>query len=327
MLCRFNRIAAVLLLIVGLGLPSAFGQENSLNGVVPRRTKYKHKIRIKEEYDRFKDQVSVNTKFELPLGLRGFVGMAQIWMVALYNTKGEVPAVPDTVAMGFETQTEGWVHLRGAKVIALADSERIDLGHFKSIQSEVLYAGRVMEVIGASVPLADFLKIANAKKVLMRIGGTEIKLKDDHLEALRDFASRMRSSSSDQHLVFKESGESSGSSSAPSVSENGRNVQPSPSSSNNEFKNGIVSKPSGSNSLETDQAQSLKSKVKFTLESNPNGAVIEVDDIEIGVTPKTINMTPGKHKIRLSLSGFEPWERNVDVIEGILTLRLSPLPK
>lgn len=64
-------------------------------------------------------------------------------------------------------------------------------------------------------------------------------------------------------------------------------------------------------------------KVKFTLESNPSGATITIDGIEVGQTPKTITLTRRKHAVTLSLTGYQTWERDVDVIEGILNLRLD----
>lgn len=64
-------------------------------------------------------------------------------------------------------------------------------------------------------------------------------------------------------------------------------------------------------------------KVKFTLESNPSGATITIDGIEVGQTPKTITLTRRKHAVTLSLAGYQTWARDVEVIEGTLNLRLD----
>ncbi len=63
--------------------------------------------------------------------------------------------------------------------------------------------------------------------------------------------------------------------------------------------------------------------VKFTLESNPVGADILIDGVSFGKTPNTIPLTREKHKITLSMAGFQTWEREVSVIEGTLNLRLD----
>lgn len=65
--------------------------------------------------------------------------------------------------------------------------------------------------------------------------------------------------------------------------------------------------------------------VKLTLESTPSGAEILIDGVSFGKTPQTIPLTREKHKVTLSMAGFQTWERDMDVIEGVLTLRLDPI--
>jgi hypothetical protein len=50
--------------------------------------------------------------------------------------------------------------------------------------------------------------------------------------------------------------------------------------------------------------------------SNPDGGEIYVDDSFIGNAPTTLKLTPGKHKIRVSLSGYKDWTRDVTAQSG-----------
>ena len=59
----------------------------------------------------------------------------------------------------------------------------------------------------------------------------------------------------------------------------------------------------------------------------PVAATVEVDGFVVGQQGQPLEMTPGPHKIRVSGSGFEPWERNVLVKPGMqleVGLRMTP---
>jgi PEGA domain-containing protein len=45
-------------------------------------------------------------------------------------------------------------------------------------------------------------------------------------------------------------------------------------------------------------------KVSLTINSVPQGAIFKVDGIEVGATPKIVQLTVGKHKIEFSKEGF-----------------------
>ncbi len=59
----------------------------------------------------------------------------------------------------------------------------------------------------------------------------------------------------------------------------------------------------------------------------PVAATVEVDGFVVGQQDQPLAMTPGPHKIRVTGSGFEPWERNVMVTAGMrleVGLRMTP---
>jgi hypothetical protein len=55
----------------------------------------------------------------------------------------------------------------------------------------------------------------------------------------------------------------------------------------------------------TDSPESL------TVNSNPDGAEIYLDEAFIGNAPSTLKLTPGKHSIRVTLNGHKPWVKDI----------------
>jgi hypothetical protein len=65
---------------------------------------------------------------------------------------------------------------------------------------------------------------------------------------------------------------------------------------------------------QTATAQEAPESLSVT--SNPDGAEIYVDDSLFGNTPATLKLTPGKHTIRVSLSGYKNWVREINAASG-----------
>jgi hypothetical protein len=53
-----------------------------------------------------------------------------------------------------------------------------------------------------------------------------------------------------------------------------------------------------------------------TVSSIPNGARIEVGGIPVGRTAATTKLQPGEYRVRLTLEGYETWERKIAVRLG-----------
>jgi hypothetical protein len=66
-------------------------------------------------------------------------------------------------------------------------------------------------------------------------------------------------------------------------------------------------------SIEAD-SDALK-KVSLTINSVPQGALLKVDDVEAGTTPKLIDIGPGKHRLSFSKDGFRA---------GVFPLEIGP---
>ena len=108
-----------------------------------------------------------------------------------YSYPGQTPAPPSDVTIYFGSTPDVWSTSDDRQLIMIVDGERLNFGQVKRL-STYFSAGVVADTYGVNVSLADFLKLANAKSVEMSLGGDESRLAPDHMEALKDFASRMR---------------------------------------------------------------------------------------------------------------------------------------
>ena len=73
--------------------------------------------------------------------------------------------------------------------------------------------------------------------------------------------------------------------------------------------------PSGSPASEA--APALTS---LNVDSNPQGADIEIDGAFVGNTPSTVSVAPGSHRVTVNKKGFSDWGRNLYVSSGIVHL-------
>lgn len=61
-----------------------------------------------------------------------------------------------------------------------------------------------------------------------------------------------------------------------------------------------------------------------TLTSEPEGAVVLADTVEVGVTPLEFRLASGSHEIVLRKEGFKPWTQQVDLVADV-PLTLPPV--
>ncbi|BAL80887.1 PEGA domain-containing protein [Caldisericum exile] len=73
-----------------------------------------------------------------------------------------------------------------------------------------------------------------------------------------------------------------------------------------------------------------KTKYYISILSNPSGAKVLIDGIEVGTTPyNTSSITEGKHKIHVELDGYLPYETEVIVVQNqptVISINLLKLP-
>lgn len=83
--------------------------------------------------------------------------------------------------------------------------------------------------------------------------------------------------------------------------------------------------PASSDATQSATTQDAPESVAVT--SNPDGGEIYVDDAFIGNTPATLKLTPGKHKLRVSLPGYKDWSRDVTAQPGSEAHMVATLEK
>lgn len=192
-LSHIVRIAVLIILTLIYALPCAATQNAATQDAKlqpPAKREFKHKAKIKTKYDRFEDQTTVYIEGKRVLG--GF--LSDLTMGASISYRGQKASLPKDVLIFFKSSnTEDWRFLHDVEreLYVLADGERLPLGTMTRTDSTVLTGGRVSEEIGTLISSEQFLKIIQARKVEMKLGRYQFELKEEHLEALRDLASRM----------------------------------------------------------------------------------------------------------------------------------------
>ena len=152
----------------------------------PPRGNYSHPYKITSEYDDFEDTTKTTLSFT-------DVSRAELLFVCI--EKGRTPEPAKHVMVMFQDITptgQGWKYLHNGKYSKFnADGELI--GAFDWM-SEPVSVGNI-ETVSAVITIEDFLKMVNGTLVRGRLGASdadEFTFKLEHLEALKDFASRIQ---------------------------------------------------------------------------------------------------------------------------------------
>lgn len=68
--------------------------------------------------------------------------------------------------------------------------------------------------------------------------------------------------------------------------------------------------------------------VSVSLSSQPEGADVEIDGVFYGNTGSTLKVPEGLRRIRITLAGYQPWEKQAMVADGVsFTATLAPAPE
>ena len=162
-------------------------------GNVPAKRNFNHHEKIEWRYDNVKDITVVNLD-------KMWVG-PHFRLSAYFGCYGEGcdASTPSYVRIFLTTSSSsGWRLGRAAKVVMRAD------GRLKILQPEYEREVQPAKVVGGStygpyhveylkfdLSTRAFLYLVNSKSVEMQIGRVDLKLSENHLEALRDLASRL----------------------------------------------------------------------------------------------------------------------------------------
>lgn len=173
---------------------------------IPKRN-FNHQAEIVSVYDKATDRTSVVMQWyrftgepKKPLSFQQTEPL-RIGIRAGFAYPGHVlKSTPASIEFDIGFEREGKSLFKGKEppeLMAIVDEEQISLGKtlLKASRTwvDVYSSTRQLtdDTLEATFTYQGLLRLAKAKKVKMKVGQVEFELKEDHLEALRDLASRM----------------------------------------------------------------------------------------------------------------------------------------
>jgi hypothetical protein len=180
----------------------AIAQETKTTKEIQEQAKkLKNGGRYHVKYDRFEDRtVAVFTGFNLITGgeqfaaaLAGSMGgygrassIPMLMLGAGFYYHGEtLHETPNDYAIFFNYSADSWKFLKNSKLIAMIDdNERIQFGEGE-VDRDIKFQG-VQELVIFKASKEDMQKLADAKKLEIKIGNLERKLKTEHIQMFAD---------------------------------------------------------------------------------------------------------------------------------------------
>jgi hypothetical protein len=172
----------------------------------PAKRNFKYDGKIVSTYDKEKDRTIVLIQL---MDVKDVEDPRPVWedsptkprqqdklgFTMFFDYPGTTLATPKFVSVGFTYLALEPGQYGDHTLTAKVDGERITLGKMQVLRTQEVivrtaykrYTRRALELV---IPYEQFLRLANAKKVKMKLGNTDFDLSKDHLEAVRDLASR-----------------------------------------------------------------------------------------------------------------------------------------
>jgi hypothetical protein len=165
------------------------------------KSKFKHRGKIQATYDPAQDRTVV--AFQPYVVTANFHDRNEsIAITAGFIHPGQALASrPQFIEFGVLSQSRGgWQFEKEneRELTLVIDGETIKLGAMKLVTARRFELGRgalfYREDLAFTLPYESFVKMANAKKVAVKVGKTGLKLANEHLEVMRDLMSRAETS-------------------------------------------------------------------------------------------------------------------------------------
>lgn len=194
-------------------LLSLAGFAQSSAQVKPPTRKFKHNSKVETIYDKTKNQT---TTYLRPMTIASAKGTldaqiwnegkrienipsAKIWLTAYFVSPGKVLTKPQNVVIGFRSWTMDKTKYDNDRSLVInLDGASTSLGPMELLERRVdpnmqLNDHRYyFESLEMPLPYETFLRITNASTVKVTVGGTELLLGNENLEAFRDLLSRIQ---------------------------------------------------------------------------------------------------------------------------------------
>ncbi|HET6892715.1 MAG TPA: hypothetical protein VFH31_16545 [Pyrinomonadaceae bacterium] len=164
---------------------------------------FTHNGTIETSYDQVKEITTVRLNpmqvYGEPLASSQYIGGDEASFNASFTYSGRtLRAQPKSILFSLTSTSQDWKYTDFRKLTALVDGRRLTIGPLEHVPSFTVNAPAnansddyISQGIAISLPYKTFLRIANGKKVQIRMGPREFELGENHLEALRYLATRM----------------------------------------------------------------------------------------------------------------------------------------
>ena len=150
---------------------------------------------VHKAYDRFEDRTRYWTS---PVAI-SYEYEHALWVSGYFYYRGQGAGKPiENIGLFSFSKSRGWQYLENGALTAIVDGERLPLGqpirkdseipHFTSQYDDV----RVGETLTFRIRYSTLLKIANAKRVEMRLGRTEFYLSAATLVDLQSLLAKVK---------------------------------------------------------------------------------------------------------------------------------------
>ena len=157
----------------------------------PPPGRYAHDRKITESYDRFRDQTTLKLDLEVVRHDKD----NDLEIKLFHDYKGEGRSKPDgRPSLMFTNEgRDGWRYLKYHPITLIVDGERFafDPKHDGDVEK-----GYVLEYLWVHPTKDQFLKIAKANSIEVKVGSDSFSLSADRLLAIRDFGAYVGSPSS-----------------------------------------------------------------------------------------------------------------------------------
>jgi hypothetical protein len=206
-----KQLTRLSLIVCGFAICCSLALSQNKNSAAHTQGKLKAG-RIKTVYDKAKDETTMvlapMTVSEVPgtieasfpaEGATRKLPSATLQMVAYFSFHGKTLVTPRYVVVGFLSLSQGeYKYASDRELTVTADGSPLDLGEMKVADRRVdsgIQLGNVTfyrETLELPMKYEEFLRIAKAAKVSVRLGKTAFDLSADQREALRAIANRMQ---------------------------------------------------------------------------------------------------------------------------------------
>lgn len=147
----------------------------------PKLSDYKHKYKITQEYDRFKDSTILTLDFDAIQE----TGNEHIDLQISNYNRGKSRR-PGSISFYIFSAANEWKFLKVDRSNFLLDDVRyvLDVRHDSDLQGN-----RCLEHMHIRMDQTEFLRLVDSETIEFDLGYQEFKLSNDQVEAIRDFAS------------------------------------------------------------------------------------------------------------------------------------------